>query len=471
MIKRTLAEIAVMAGGRLAEGTPADLMISGVSKDTRTIGAGNLYVPLIGESFDGHDFVSDAIEKGATAALWQIDHADAPVGVPLVIVDDTLGALQRLAKAYRRELAVRIVGVTGSNGKTTTKDMTAAVLSTGFQVHKTAGNYNNHIGLPLTLLALSEDTEVAVLEMGMSGRWEIDLLSRLAEPEVAIITNIGEAHLLQLGSRKEIARAKTEILAGLRNGGVLVYNGDEPLIEEVLPEMAESGRMQNGSYSKIRFGTAADNDLYLKHMRLDAKGTRFTVHSEPEAAFTIPVLGAHNAVNALAAIAVGRHFGLSDEQIAAGLESAVMTGMRIEVMQTPSGITLLNDAYNASPTSMRAAIELLHEMKGYHKKFAVLGDMLELGDQEAEFHREVGTWLDPQEIQAVFLFGPLSQHTAAGVQEHFDGERVKHYTDKAELAEALSQVAAAQDLVLIKGSRGMKMEQVAAFLGGFTGGF
>ncbi|WP_218090638.1 UDP-N-acetylmuramoyl-tripeptide--D-alanyl-D-alanine ligase [Paenibacillus solanacearum] len=464
MIKKTLAEIAAMAGGRLAEGAPADRIIRGVSKDTRTLGEGSLYVPLIGESFDGHDFVDAALAQGAAAALWQIDHAAPPVGTPLVIVDDTLAALQRLAKAYRRELPVRIVGITGSNGKTTVKDMTAAVLSTAFEVHKTEGNYNNHIGLPMTLLQMSPSTELAVLEMGMSGRWEIDLLSRLAEPEVAVITNIGEAHLLQLGSRQEIARAKTEILAGLQAGGLLVYNGDEPLIPEVLPEMAEAGRMQNGEYTVTRFGKGCGNDLYPLEIAADAGGTRFKVNVDAQTQYRIPALGGHNAINALAAIAVGRHFGLSSEQIAAGLEHAVMTGMRIEVMHLPSGLTLLNDAYNASPASMRAAIDLLHEMKGYRSKFAVLGDMLELGAQEAEFHRAVGAMLDPAEVEAVYLYGPLANDMAEGARSRFGADRVLHFTDKEELARALASQTAAQDLVLIKGSRGMKMEQVAAFL-------
>ncbi|NEN83361.1 UDP-N-acetylmuramoyl-tripeptide--D-alanyl-D-alanine ligase [Paenibacillus elgii] len=464
MIRRTLAEIAVMVGGTLAQGTPGDAVIRGVSKDTRTLAEGSLYVPLIGESFDGHEFADAAFERGATASLWQTDRPNPPSGKPLILVDDTLSALQRLAQAYRRQLKVRVVGITGSNGKTTTKDMTGAVLATAFRVHKTAGNYNNHIGLPLTLLELNEDTEIAVLEMGMSGRGEIELLSRLAEPELAVITNIGDAHLLQLGSRAEIARAKTEILAGLLPGGALVYHGDEPLIEEVLPELAQSGRMKVDGYAKVRFGAGASNDLYPLEMKLDAKGTHFVVNTDPGIPFYIPLLGGHNVVNGLAAIAVGKYFGLDAARMAEGLQSLVVTGMRIEVSQAPSGLTVWNDAYNASPTSMRAALSLLHEATGYSRKFAVLGDMLELGPEEAEFHRDIGRFVNPDVVEAVYLYGPLARHIAEGARERFPAERVRHFEDKEELARALGQAAAASDVVLIKGSRGMRMEQVASFL-------
>lgn len=464
MITRTLGEIAFMAGGKLAEGTDASIIASGVSRDSRAITPGVLYVPLIGETFDGHEFTANALEQGAVAALWQSDRPNPPAGAPLIFVEDTLAALQRLAKAYRRQLPVRIVGITGSNGKTTTKDLTAAVLSASFRVHKTAGNYNNHIGLPLTLLQLTEQTEVAVLEMGMSGRGEIELLSRLAEPEVAVITNIGEAHLLQLGSRKEIARAKTEILSGLQPDGVLIYNGDEPLIEEVLPELAEPGRMRTDRYGKVRFGARADNDLFPEDIQTEPTGSKFHVNGDASTDYVVPLPGAHNVVNALAAIAVGRHFGMDAGSIAGGLAQAELTGMRIEVSVAPSGLTLLNDAYNASPTSMRAAIDLLHELKGFGRKFAVLGDMLELGEREKDFHREVGALLDPEQVEAVYLYGPLSVYTAEGAGSRFPAERVRHFETKEALARELAQAAGAQDVILIKGSRGMRMEQVAAFL-------
>jgi UDP-N-acetylmuramoyl-tripeptide--D-alanyl-D-alanine ligase len=464
LIKRTLADVAAMSGGTLSGDADGGQLIQGVSKDTRTIEQGNLYVPLIGEAFDGHAFVQSAFEKGAAASFWQKDHEQPPTGVPLIIVEDTLAALQQLAKAYRHQLDVRVVGITGSNGKTTTKDMTAAVLSTRFQVHKTLGNYNNHIGLPLTMLQLSEETQIAVLEMGMSGRWEIDFLSRLAEPEIVVITNIGESHLLQLGSRTEIARAKTEILAGLQEDGVLVYNGDEPLIEEVLPELDEPGRRKGKSFRRVRFGAGTDNDLYPLEIRMEGKGTYFTVNTDKDTTVYIPLLGSHNVVNALAALAVGKHFGLRNDTMAEGLRSLVMTGMRIEVSVTPSRVTILNDAYNASPTSMRAAIDLLQELHAKGRKFAVLADMLELGEQEADFHREIGRHLNPAHVHTVYTYGPLGAYIAEGAREKFPQDRVRYFEEKEQLAHTLSAATADGDVVLIKGSRGMKMEQVAARL-------
>jgi UDP-N-acetylmuramoyl-tripeptide--D-alanyl-D-alanine ligase len=468
VIKRTYIEVAAMCGGLTMNGislSSSDLQIFGISKDTRTVQPGNLYVPLIGEAFDGHQFVEDAAAKGAVAALWQQDHENPPQGIPLILVEDTLAALQKLAKAYLAQLKVRIVGITGSNGKTTTKDMTAAVLSTTYKVHKTIGNYNNHIGLPLTLLQLEEDTEIAVLEMGMSGRGEIRFLSELAGPEIVIITNIGEAHLLQLGTREEIARAKTEIMAGLQLKGTLVYNGDEPLIEAVLPEWEHqgSGEAETG-FKRVSFGALSSNDWVPDQVRMDAAGTHFRLHGSSETDFYIPVLGFHNVINALAAIAVGLHFQIPEAVIAEGLRASVMTGMRIELIKAPSGLTILNDAYNASPTSMKAALELLRELQGYARKIVVLGDMLELGDREREFHQEIGRMLKPQEIEQVYTLGTLASHIADEAANNYPAGRVLHFDDKKQLAQALAAYAAADDVVLVKGSRGMKLEQVVAVL-------
>ncbi|GAA4857846.1 UDP-N-acetylmuramoyl-tripeptide--D-alanyl-D-alanine ligase [Paenibacillus vulneris] len=463
MIKRTLKQIADMAGGTLAYGDD-NLVIKGVSKDTRTLQEGNLYVPLIGESFDGHQFALDAMSKGAAATLWQNDHDNRPEGVPLILVDDTLKALQQLAKAYRLQLPVRIVGITGSNGKTTTKDMTASVLSASYKVHKTLGNYNNHIGLPLTLLQLEEDTEVAVLEMGMSGRGEIRFLSEMAEPEIVVITNIGEAHLLQLGSREEIARAKTEILAGLQQDGTLVYNGDEPLIEKVLPELKAEGGMKATRVHHVRFGANKDNDLYPSDTRMDAAGTHFRIERFDGVSFYIPLLGFHNVVNALAAIAVGIHFAIPAAKIAEGLRASVMTGMRIEMLKAPSGLTILNDAYNASPTSMKAALSLLEELQGYRRKIVVLGDMLELGEREEDFHREIGRQLNPATIDRVYVFGKLAQLISEEAATRYPAGRVHTFEDKSQMAQAVAAYAAPEDVVLVKGSRGMKLEQVVTLL-------
>jgi UDP-N-acetylmuramoyl-tripeptide--D-alanyl-D-alanine ligase len=463
MINRTLEQIKSLLGPELAvepeineEMGQSQILVAGVSTDTRSIQPGNLFIPLIGDNFDGHNYAADAYKSGAAAVLWQINHPNPPEGVPIIQVQDTLSALQQLAKAYRQELPVRVIGITGSNGKTTTKDLVASILSKAYQVHKTKGNLNNHIGLPLTLLQLDERSEIAVIEMGMSSRGEISLLSELAQPEAAIITMIGESHLLQLGSRLEIARAKLEILDGLQESGVLIYNGDEPLIEEVLRELHKEA-----SFKRLRFGKAETNDLYPTEVKLDTEGTHFKVNKSEYPELYIPLLGFHNVINALAAIEVAALFGVKPEQIQAGLAELQMTSMRIEKLKAPSGLTVLNDAYNASPTSMKAALQLTDQLSGYSRKFAVLGDMLELGGDEEQFHREIGKMLSPAALDTVFTFGRLAAFIAEEAAQTFPEGKVIAFQDKQQLIEALQAITSADDVVLIKGSRGMRLEQVA----------
>ncbi|MGG1553120.1 UDP-N-acetylmuramoyl-tripeptide--D-alanyl-D-alanine ligase [Paenibacillus ferrarius] len=469
MIQRTLAHIAAMIHSEVS-GTAQEVRITGVSTDTRSIQAGSLFVPLIGERFDAHDYVGEAMQKGAAAVLWQADHGDGPAGIPHIVVTDTLLALQQLAKAYKNELAVKVIGITGSNGKTTTKDLVAAVLGSTYAVHKTKGNLNNHIGLPLTLLALEETTPFAVVEMGMSGRGEIALLSQLAEPDAAIITMIGESHMLQLGSREEIARAKAEIVAGLKPGGLLVYNGDEPLIAMALTERSAGGTTVTATdglpanLAHVRFGRASDNDRFPTGIRMDADGAYFTINSPEYPELFVPLLGEHNVVNTLAAIAIGERFGVSPANVSAGLSSLQMTSMRIEKLTAASGLTVLNDAYNASPASMRAAITLTEQLSGFGRKFLVLGDMLELGEHEEQFHRGIGAMLSPERVDYVFTFGRLGRFIAEEAQKRFPAAHVRAYDDKAQLAEELAAAAAPEDLVLVKGSRGMRLEQVVQTL-------
>ncbi|KRE90426.1 UDP-N-acetylmuramoyl-tripeptide--D-alanyl-D-alanine ligase [Paenibacillus sp. Soil766] len=458
MIQRTLGQIATMLHSEVSS-VHGDILIKGVSTDTRSIQAGSLFIPLIGDNFDGHQYVEDAYQKGAAAVLWQEDHGSVPSGIPYIQVEDTLAALQGLAKAYRQELPVRIIGITGSNGKTTTKDLVAAVLGSSYEVHKTKGNLNNHIGLPLTLLLLEETTQFAVVEMGMSGRGEIALLSEIAEPDAAIITMIGESHMLQLGSRDEIARAKAEIVTGMPAHSLIIYNGDEPLIEQALGELDLPKGLQ-----RIRFGHGQDNDRFPTGIRMDADGAYFTINSPGYAELFIPLLGTHNVVNTLAAIAVGETFGVTPSAVAAGLRALQMTSMRIEKLTAASGLTVLNDAYNASPASMRAAIALTEQLSGFGRKFLVLGDMLELGEHEEQFHRGIGSMLSPERVDYVFTFGRLGRFIADEAAKQFPQAQVRAYDDKAQLAEELAALASAEDLVLVKGSRGMRLEKVVQLL-------
>ncbi|MCY7782217.1 MULTISPECIES: UDP-N-acetylmuramoyl-tripeptide--D-alanyl-D-alanine ligase [unclassified Bacillus (in: firmicutes)] len=447
MIKRTVKNIAEMVKGTLTNPQHEQTVIHGVSTDTRKLEQDQLFIPLKGEHFNGHTFVPQAFEAGVAAVLWDRSEPNPPENQAVILVDDTLSALQKLAKAYLRELGTRVIGVTGSNGKTTTKDMIHAVLGTRYRVHKTGGNFNNHIGLPLTVLAMPEDTEIAVLEMGMSAKGEIDLLSRLANPEVAVITNIGESHMQELGSREGIAEAKLEIINGLKEDGVLIYIGDEPLLQNEY------------SCQTKTYGTGSQNDYQLQDVSQSEAGTHFTIKGM-EKTFFIPILGKHNVMNAMAAVAAGVYFGITPDDVAKGLSGLKVTGMRLELIKTDSGISIINDAYNASPTSMKAAIQLTESLEGYGKKMLVLGDMLELGDLEETFHKECGAVISPEKIDRVFTYGKLGAFIAEGARKHFEKERVSHFTEKKDLLQAVKEHASKGDLILFKASRGMKLEEI-----------
>lgn len=444
-----------MCGGHVADAGDSDITIEGVVTDSRKIKPGCLFIPLAGERFDGHDFAGDCLAAGAGAVLWA-ESKGSPPG-PAVIVDDTLEAMQRLAKSYLAACGTKVIGITGSNGKTTTKDLVFSLLATTFRVHKTQGNFNNHIGLPLTILAMPEETDMAVLEMGMSGRHEIELLSKLAEPETAIVTNIGEAHLLQLGSRLEIARAKLEILSGMKPGSLFVYNGDEPLIAQVL---AEPSTQKPEDLKLFTFGLGGSNDDSPSGVMYMEEETVFTSRAGGNASLKLPLLGEHNVVNALAALAVARHYGVSEAAIAEGLQRVELTGMRIETVVGASGITILNDAYNSSPIAVKAAIGVLEKKRGYRKKIAVLGDMLELGPAEDEFHREVGGFLTSEKVDLLFTYGRLAEKIAEGAAENLEPGTIFAYHDKSELIAKLISMLHPKDVLLVKASRGMKLEEV-----------
>lgn len=452
MIKRTLQEIAGMIKVDNDLSAFKDFAICGVSIDSRKITIGNLFVPFKGEHSDGHQFVEDALKKGAAAALWQKDVPNPPLHLPILVVEDTLLALQELARSYRNSLDIKIVGITGSNGKTTTKDITANLLSIQYKVQKTEGNYNNEIGLPLTILGLEEDTEMAVLEMGMSSRGEIDFLTRLARPEVAIITNIGESHLMDLGSREGIAEAKLEIVNGLKDDGLLVYFGDEPLLKE---------RIENISQNVIKktFGHNEKNDIFPVDIEQTSNGSRFKIKTST-VEFDLPVLGAHNVLNALAAMTVASHFGIPFEKMKEGFAGLKLSNMRTELLDGKMGVKIINDAYNASPTSMRAAIELISQLSGYKNKILVLGDILELGPEEEEFHFKVGEFIDSEKVAYLFTFGRLGEFIAKGARKNLPAERVFAFTEKSPLIEELKKLVNKDTIILVKASRGMKLEEV-----------
>ena len=334
--------------------------------------------------------------------------------------------------------------------------MTASIMKTKYRVHKTSGNYNNHIGLPLTILSAPEDTEMLILEMGMSSRGEISLLSNIGQPDAAIITNIGESHLLDLGSREGIADAKMEITEGLKKNGTLIYNGDEPLL---------LSRVAKHDYRKITFGSSMTNDYYPIQSAAGENEMKFKIDVDGIHSFALPLLGNHNVLNSLAAIAAGRTMGLSWEQIAKGLAEVKLTNMRMEVSIGEQGEKIINDAYNASPTSVKAAIELVKGMTGTGKKILVLGDMLELGPEEEMYHSKMGE-LITEEIDYVFTYGKLAGKIAESAEKNLGKEHVFHFNDKNELSLKLKEVIDQHSIVLVKASRGMKLEEVVRNLQG-----
>lgn len=452
MIQKSLEEIASMCGAVNDCSQFADVPVQGVTIDSRKIGQGNLFVPFKGEKTDGHQFVQAAIKQGAAAALWQKDVPNPPEDLPILIVEDTLIALQELARSYRNSLDIHVVGITGSNGKTTTKDMTADLLAQKFKVQKTEGNYNNHIGLPLTILQLREETEAAVLEMGMSNKGEIEFLTKLAQPNAVIITNIGESHLLDLGSREAIADAKLEIIKGLRDNGLIIFHGDEPLLQERIQGYDGNSKLKT-------FGTSMDNDLYPVSIEPMANGNRFRTNLSEEQ-FYLPVLGNHNILNALAAMLAADHFGVPFATMNEGFAGLKLTNMRMEMSEGSHGEKIINDAYNASPTSMNAAIDLIANLNGYSRKILVLGDMLELGPHEEEYHLKVGAALESGKIDYLFTYGKLGAVIAKGAKGTLGENRVFSFDEKELLSNELKKYVNKESIVLVKASRGMKLEDV-----------
>ncbi|MFY0519244.1 UDP-N-acetylmuramoyl-tripeptide--D-alanyl-D-alanine ligase [Lysinibacillus sp. UGB7] len=449
-MKKTLKQLAAW----LDDEVPAfgDTIVSGISIDTRTIQQGDLFVPFRGEQANGHKFVLQAFEKGAGASLWQRDEPNPPAGIPLLFVDDPEQALQQMARAYRSEHKAKFIGITGSNGKTSTKDILAGTLAPFFKVQKTIGNFNNQLGLPITILQLDEDTDVAVLEMGMSGFGEIEFLTKLARPHLTVITNIGEAHMQDLGSRAGIAKAKFEIIQGMQDGGVLFYDGDEPLLHELV--------VQEGNLKSQAFGLEPGDLLYAENIEATANGSSFTTHGVIEGDFFISVLGKHQVKNTLIAMLIAQNLGLNDDQIRKSLKQVALTDMRMQQVQGTNGALFINDAYNAAPTSVRAAIQFVSTTTIRSEKWLVLGDMLELGSNEQSFHEDLSLDIHVEEISYVCLYGPRMAYLNEVLKERFDAAHLIYsQEDYAPIIEKLHK-ANEQSIVLLKGSRGMKLENI-----------
>lgn len=430
---------------------------SGVSTDSRKINKGDLFIPIKGDNFDGHDFIHNAIEAGAAG---YITHKDITTSEPIaaIKVKDTLEAMQNIALYYRNKFNVKMVAVTGSVGKTSTKDMIASVLGQKYNVLSTAGNFNNQIGLPLTLFNIDKTHEVVVTEMGMNSLGEIETLSKIACPDIAIITNIGIAHIEKLGSRQNILKAKMEIVQGLKPDGVLILNGDDALL---------SG-LKNFVKVKVKYyGTEQDADVHAGNIRIESEEVlRFDVLTKSgEHTFSLPAPGRHNVYNALSAIAVGLELDVEPEDIKNGLKCYTQANMRMNIYSTDNGIKIIDDTYNANPQSMEAAINVLSEMKNYSRKIAVLGDMLELGNWSNNAHRGIGRLLTLKGIDYIITLGENARNIANGaVEAGISEDNVVMFDDAEDINTFLGNFIKNGDIILVKGSRAMKMERIVEFI-------
>ncbi len=448
-MKMTCAEIAAAVGGSLCS-NGGDTLVSGVSTDSRTLQVGELFVPLHGPNYDGHDYLRQAVEHGAAACLSEEVIGALPV--PVIQVEDTLQALGEIASYVRAGFAHPVFAITGTSGKTSTKQMLAAVLSRSSAGLKTEGNFNNLIGLPLTVCRLKPQQRWMVLEMGMSQPGEIARLSAIARPDVAIITNIGAGHLSGVGDIAGVARAKGELFDALASGACAVVNNDDVWLR-ALPLPA--------GVKKITFAIDSEADVRASDIS-GGRQVEFTLHHGGHSvAVRLPLPGLHQVYNALAAAAAALSRGVDLDTVVAGLGDVEMVASRLEVCETAGGITILDDSYNANPQSMRAALTTLGDWPCSGRRIAVLADMLELGDAAAQCHREIGIFAASQ-VDKIVVMGQWSSDVLAGVAAVENG-RVDEYlccADHGAIVDWLRGNLHRDDCVLVKGSRGMRMERV-----------
>lgn len=452
MRRRMLSEIAAVVGGVLAGD---DRPVDAVAIDSREVAPGDLFVALRGDRVDGHDYLPQAFEAGAAGAI-----VDGPLeGHPsLVVVRDTARALLDLATDEREAMRARVVGITGSTGKTTVKDMTAAVLATRMSVHASPRSFNTEIGVPVTLLSAPEGIDAIVCEMGSRGIGHIELLVSVARPTVGVVTNVGPAHLEMFGSAEGVARAKGELVEGLPENGTAVLNADDPVVR---------GFADRTAARVLRYGLAADAEVRAEDLALDEAGRASFTLRTPAGSERVELAlhGEHMVANALAAAGAGVALGLSAGECAAGLKDARLSAWRMEVSETPRGIRVVNDAYNANPTSMAAAFKAASWMARGSRCIVVLGPMAELGEASDEAHERVGELLARLGIAEVITVGDDARRIAVGAtREGVEPDRVTMCDTREEALAAVRRVARSGDVVLVKGSRVAGLEWVASAL-------
>lgn len=457
----TIQEVVTATRGELVKGD-INHITQGVSTDSRKIHKNELFVPLIGEKFNGHEFIERVVNNGVKVILTSESISDDLLerkDLSIIQVEDTLKALQDIAKHYISKFHIPVIGVTGSTGKTTTKDMIYSVLSKKYNVLKNQGNFNNHIGLPLTVFRVNENHEIAIFEMGMSGFGEIDLLANLVRPNIGVITNIGLSHIEHLGSRENILKAKMEVTNYFGKEDTLIANGDDSLLRTIKNQEDDFkkcfvGFDENCEYRVVKVENLGENGICFDAVINDK------VHS-----FELNVLGEHNVYNALCAIAVGLYFDIEIETIKEGLREFQGSNMRLNVILTDEKIKIINDAYNASsPDSMKSSIDVLSKMMN-HRKVAVLGDMLELGEYAEAGHYDVGCEIASKNIDRLVVVGENAENIAKGAMENgFIQKNIFLCKKNKEVIDILKNLLCKDDAVLVKGSRGMHMEEIVNYI-------
>lgn len=448
MVPFTVAQAAAACGGKYVgdEGVLKQ-SFAGVTIDSRAVKQGFLFIPVKGEKFDGHDFIPAAFNAGALCSL-----SERPLETtPYILVGSTLDALQGIAAFYRSLFTIPVVGITGSVGKTTTKELIALALSLEYDVLKNEGNLNNQTGVPLTVFRLEPHHEAAVIEMGMNHFGEIRNLSRIVRPKICVITNIGEAHIEYLGSKEGILKAKSEMLEYMEEGGSLVINGDDPTLRNLLLKYPDAVTYGFGEHNRVRA-----KDVY----DMGFEGSQFTACFEgKEIEVSMPAPGNHMIMNALAALAVGRLLGVDVKKIREGLNAYQPAEGRMHVTDTGK-IKIINDAYNANPTSMAASISIAAKAQG--RSVCILGDMFELGQEEAAYHKAIGRHAAEEDIKIILCVGPLSKYIFEAATEK--KAKAMYFPDKETLIKNLPSIIRTGDTVLVKASHGMHLEEVAQWL-------
>jgi len=447
--------ISSLQAAQFAEGKliGADCTIRHITTDSRTITEGCLFVALRGERFDGHSFIEQAWKNGACSVLSEQMYTP-PEGKSIIMVNDTKAALLKLAGSYRKMFDIPFVNVTGSVGKTTTKDIIADVLSRKYSTLKTGGNYNNEIGVPITLFALDNTYETAVVEIGMNHFGEIDRLAKACTPDIGVITNVGVSHIENLGSRDGILRAKCEMLPHIKSGGFAVLNGDDEMLKKLHGNEKKYG-VPSG-VNIIWYGIGANNGIWADNIVSHGlNGTECTIHTPIGAIKVyIPVAGEHMVYNALAAAVVGFLRGLDSHMIKEGIENFTPSGKRMEIIELENGAKIIDDSYNANPVSMKAAIDVLASCEG--TKTAIVGDMGELGEHGAEMHAEIGRYLAKKNINAVVGIGELSEIICREAEIH-GITFVRHFDNVQEL---LDQDFVPKGTILVKASHAMGFSRI-----------